>query len=111
MDRNLAHLSDMLGFVDELEAMLAGQTLAGFTADRMRQLAVEKLFLNLGEAASRIDPAFRAQCADLPWRQMIGLRNLLAHGYEQVAQETLFKAVQCDLPALVPVLRRLLSQT
>jgi uncharacterized protein with HEPN domain len=43
---------------------------------------------------------------DIPWRRIIGRRNLLAHGYEQVAHEVLFKTIADDLPALEAVLAR-----
>ena len=36
----------------------------------------------------------------MPWRQIIGLRNILAHGYEQVDHETLFRTVIADLGAV-----------
>jgi uncharacterized protein with HEPN domain len=41
----------------------------------------------------------------VPWRQIIGLRNILAHGYEQVDQETLFRTVQDDLAGVEAQLR------
>jgi uncharacterized protein with HEPN domain len=70
---------------------------------------VEKLFINLGEAAIRLPEASRDAIPDLPWRQMIGLRNILAHGYEQVDHETLFRTVNDELPAVETALARGLS--
>lgn len=46
---------------------------------------------------------------DIPWRKVIGLRNILAHGYEQVAHEILFKTITHDLPALEAALRHALA--
>ncbi|MBN9340217.1 MAG: DUF86 domain-containing protein [Comamonadaceae bacterium] len=46
---------------------------------------------------------------DIPWRKVIGLRNILAHGYEQVAHEILFKTITDDLPALEAALRHALA--
>lgn len=83
IDRAPAHLSDMLAFVRELRALLKGQALADYKSDRVRNLAVEKLFINLGEAAQRLADVQRAEIGGVPWRQIIGLRNILAHGYEQ----------------------------
>ena len=40
----------------------------------------------------------------IPWRRVIGLRNILAHGYEQVAHEILHETVQRELPLLEVVL-------
>ena len=100
IDRTPAHLADMLQFVQEIRGLLADQTLDAFLANRVLCLATEKLFINIGEAASRIDVVQCEQMPGIPWRQVTGLRNILAHGYEQVEHETLFNTVARDLPRL-----------
>ena len=45
----------------------------------------------------------------MPWRQIIGLRNILAHGYEQVDHETLFRTVRIDLGAVESALADMLA--
>lgn len=104
MDRTPAHVADMLEFARELIGLLATKTLPQFLSDRVLCLAVEKLFINLGEAARRIDPAGAARIPDVPWVRVIGLRNILAHGYEQIEHEVLYKAVIDDVPALAAAL-------
>ncbi|MCX7203616.1 MAG: hypothetical protein NTV17_15535 [Burkholderiales bacterium] len=54
INRAPAHLQDMLGFVRELRGMVCGFTETRFGDDRIRCLATEKLFINLGEAATRL---------------------------------------------------------
>ena len=100
VDRTPAHLTDMLQFTQEIRGLLADQSLKEFLANRVLCLATEKLFINLGEAASRVDVADCEQMLKVPWRQVIGLRNILAHGYEQVEHETLFNTAARDLPQL-----------
>ncbi len=100
IDRTPAHLSDMLGFVQELRDISATHSLETFTSDRILCLATEKLFINLGEAAQRVPEAERAGMAAIPWRQMIGLRNILAHGYERIDQETLYHTASGELVAV-----------
>jgi uncharacterized protein with HEPN domain len=97
IDRSPAHLSDMLAFVRELRALLLERSLAQYQSDRVRNLAVEKLFINLGEAALRLAETQRARISGVPWRQIVGLRNILAHGYEQVDHETLYRTVTTEL--------------
>ena len=74
-------------------------------------LAVEKLFINLGEAAYRVDSESASQWPDIPWRRVIGLRNILAHGYEQVAHEILLKTITDDLPTLERAITQALECT
>lgn len=54
LDRLPAHLHDMRGFVRELRALLAETELQAFLRNRVLCLAVEKLFINMGEAAFRV---------------------------------------------------------
>jgi uncharacterized protein with HEPN domain len=100
IDRTPAHLADMLGFVRELRAIAGGHTLNAFMHDRIPNLAVEKLFINLGEAAQWIPEAERADMTGLRWRQVIGLRNILAHGCERIDQQTLYRTACTELAAV-----------
>ena len=45
----------------------------------------------------------------VPWARIIGLRNILAHGYEQVEHEVLYKTIEVDLPAVVAALETWLA--
>ena len=88
MDRTPAHLADMLRFTQELRSLANGHTLETFTSNRVLCLAVEKLFINLGEAAYRVDSESASQWPDIPWRRVIGLRNILAHGYNRLRMKS-----------------------
>jgi uncharacterized protein with HEPN domain len=104
MERTPAHVADMVDFSRELISLVQGLALEDFLADRIRCLAVEKLFINLGEAARRIDPAQSGAIPGVPWMKVIGMRNILAHGYEQIEHEVLYKTVVEELPGLVAAL-------
>lgn len=106
VDRTPAHLADMLQFAQELQTLVLGMDANTFSRNRVLCLAVEKLFINLGEAASRVESSNAAVMPDIPWRRIIGLRNILAHGYEQVAHEILHRTIVDELPALIAALRQ-----
>jgi uncharacterized protein with HEPN domain len=99
LDRTPAHLVDMLGFAQELQSLVAGLSCSEFVGQRVLCLAVEKLFINLGEAAVRVGDD-NEHYPEIPWRRMIGLRNILAHGYEQVAHEILYQTIVQELPSV-----------
>ncbi len=107
--RTPAHVADMLQFMDELQTLAAAQSLPQYLGNRVLNLAFEKLFINLGKAAVRIDPAQRSLIAGVPWRQIIGLRNILAHGYEQIEHESLFRTASQDLSLVAATLRHWLA--
>lgn len=110
MDRTPAYVADMLDAARELVSLIDGVPLQAFLGDRLRCLAVEKLFINLGEASRRIDPAQAALIQGVPWARVIGLRNILAHGYEQIEHEVLYKTIVSDLPGLVIALQNWLAK-
>lgn len=105
MDRSAAYVADMAEAVRELIGLTQGMSLDQFTNDRIRCLAAEKLFINLGEAARRVAPDRAAAITGVPWSRVIGLRNILAHGYEQIEHEVLFKTIVEDLPPVMTALQ------
>ena len=48
----------------------------------------------LGEAASQITPTTRAKFPNLPWKEMIGLRNRLIHAYFDVNHQTIWLVIK-----------------
>jgi uncharacterized protein with HEPN domain len=75
-----------------------------FLADVKTQQAVTMNLIIIGEASSRIltkYPEFARCNKDLPWQEMKGLRNRIAHGYFEINQETVWDAVILNVPDLL----------
>ena len=76
-------VQDILDASDQiLEVVKDGR--AAWDKDRFRQLAVERLLEIIGESANLLTDGFRAQFPDIAWRDLIGLRIVLAHHYHRV---------------------------
>ena len=99
-------LAQMLAHAEEACAMLEGRTRRDLDAHRMLVLAATRLLEIVGEAATRVPDADRLQLPAVPWREIIGLRNRLIHGYDSVDLDILWATLTIDVPALVEVLRR-----
>ena len=70
---------------------LEGTELSEFLEDEFVQDAVMMKFIVMGEAATRIlnrYPDFAENHPEIPWRQMRGMRNRMAHGYFDIDYET-----------------------
>ncbi len=65
------------------------------------QDAVVRNLQVIGEAANRISEAFRAAHAEIPWRQVVGMRNRLVHEYSRVDMEKVWETVRDDIPDLL----------
>jgi uncharacterized protein with HEPN domain len=78
--------------------------------DRMLNLALVRLIEVIGEATTRVPLAFRERYPDVPWQQIVGMRNRLVHGYDSVDFDILWTIIQDDLPALIVQLNNILSK-
>jgi uncharacterized protein with HEPN domain len=102
-------IEDALAAAEEAYALVADLDLAGFLADRKVCLAVERLLFVMGEAMARLSPEYQAAHRELPWREAIGLRNQLAHGYFSIEAAILWRTVREDLPPFITQLKTLLD--
>jgi uncharacterized protein with HEPN domain len=96
--------------LDILDAadLIAGAVKDGRKAwdqDRLRQLAVERLLEIIGESASALSDDFRARYADVPWRDIIGLRVVLAHHYHRVDPNQVWVIASVEVPRLAEQLQ------
>jgi uncharacterized protein with HEPN domain len=100
-DRDVRLLvQDMQKAAEAIATIVEGLSLAGFASDELRQKSVIHDFMVLGEAASRIPPATRALAPDIPWRDMVAMRNRLIHAYFGVELQIVFRAATVELPEL-----------
>lgn len=102
-------LREMLDFAEKALLYGAGKSEQDLINDEVLELALVRLLETLGEAASRIPPEEQAHHAHLPWRQMIGFRNVLAHGYDKLNMGIVVAAIATDLPPLVVQLHAILD--
>jgi len=88
-----------------------GQSRESFLADPLRTAAVERKFEIIGEALSRIskvDPATAQRIPDC--RAIIGFRNVLIHGYDDIDYDRVWGVILADVPRLRETLRQLLEE-
>ncbi|MFH0907810.1 MAG: HepT-like ribonuclease domain-containing protein [bacterium] len=78
--------------------------------DEMLLLALLRLLEVIGEAATGVSERFKADHADLPWRQMTATRNRLIHGYFDVDPTIVWNIVTKNLPDLVAKLEKLIPE-
>lgn len=64
------------------------------------QLALVHLVQIIGEAASRVSEDLRQCHPEIPWRQVVGMRNRVVHGYFEVDLNLLWHVVTLDVPKL-----------
>ncbi|MBK7665766.1 MAG: DUF86 domain-containing protein [Sterolibacteriaceae bacterium] len=73
--------------------------------DPMLRLALTRAVEIVGEAATQVSEAGRAEIPDVPWPQIVGMRNRLVHAYYDINQNILWDTVQLALPPLLKQLK------
>ena len=106
--RDAAYLWDMLDAARMVQELTCDHDFARYSKDRRTQLAVERSLEIIGEAAGRVSDLFREDHLEIPWRQIIGQRNILIHEYGEIKQERIWKVVKENIPQLIKQLEPLI---
>ena len=109
-DRLLLHVRQMQAAAADACRFIEHLDRDAFLENVMVQRAVGMSILMLGEAAVRLireDPEFTVAHPEVPWNQIQGLRNRIAHGYFDVDLEIIWETVHASLPILLDKLNAL----
>ena len=103
-------LRDILEAIERVDAYAKGITFEQFCLDRKTIEAAQFNFIVIGEAARHVPEDIVAQHPEVAWREMRGLRNIVAHAYFNVSLPVVWETMVSDLPPLVAAIRELLEQ-
>jgi len=105
--RDPAYLWDMQDAAASIRQFAAGVTFEEYARNPMIRSAVERQLEILGEAARRVSQEFKETHPEVPWRRIVGLRNLLAHEYGDIQHERVWQIISGSIPSLIDQLRPL----
>jgi uncharacterized protein with HEPN domain len=92
-------LQDMLDAITTIESY-AVQSFEVFQGDEKTQDAIMFNLIILGEAANRIPTEYQEKHSEIPWSSIIGTRNVIVHGYDQVKLQIVWDIVHKNLHPL-----------
>lgn len=101
MRHDEAWLFDMLDAARAAVAFSAPLTFEEFSGNRLHRYAIIKAVEIIGEAASKLGAETRSAYPDIPWSDIVGMRNRLVHEYYDIRLGTVWATVRDDLPALI----------
>ena len=107
-NRDVASVWDMTQAIQRIQSFSSGLTFDEYLSNILVISAVERQFEILGEAARRITDDFRQAHPAIDWQRIIGLRNIVAHRYEEVRQDILWAIIYSELAPLLAQLEALL---
>jgi uncharacterized protein with HEPN domain len=102
-------IRDIIDAVESVEAFTNGLVRDSFAADRKTVYAVTRAIEIIGEAVKNVPEKVRKDHPGVPWKEMAGMRDKLIHDYPAVDVGILWEVAIRELPALRPVLRKVLE--
>ena len=103
------YLDDILRAIGEILSFVEDMDFETFRSDLRTNLAVIRALEIIGEAARYIPANERRRHSQVPWQEMVAMRNKLIHQYFGVDLEVLWRTVQEDLPSLRDEISRVLA--
>ena len=107
MSRDKEYVIDILEAAKLALRYVSGKTKDEFLKDTQCQDAVIRRLEIIGEAVRRISDETRATYPKLPWKAMVGMRNVMIHEYDDVDLVIVWDTVQNDLSPLVAALEEI----
>ena len=105
------YLRDMIEFGEKVVAYTEGMDKSAFVGNGLVYDATIRNLELIGEAAGRIPSEVRDSHDAIPWRDIVALRNRLAHGYTGVNDDTVWQVIENEIPDLLAALRDLQANT
>jgi uncharacterized protein with HEPN domain len=93
-------IKDILEAIERIETFTKNMTFLEFDKNRMAQDAVIRNFEIIGEAGSHIPVSVQLQYSQVPWRQIISMRNFLIHEYFGADNRVIWDTIQLHLSTL-----------
>jgi len=100
-----------------LDMIRAGQLVLQFAqnldreqlnSDLRTQSAILYQIAIMGEATKRLSHEFRQQHSEIPWADIAGMRDIVAHQYDRIDLDIVWQVIQRNIPELLNLLLPLL---
>ena len=105
---DIIRLRHMLDAALEAESFIEDKDRRDLDSDRKLELALVKCVEIIGEAASSVSKEYREKHPQIPWPDIIGMRNRLIHAYFEINLDILWKTLTDDLPPLIDEIKKLI---
>lgn len=98
--RDIDRLLHIKECIDHVMDYLRGKTFEDMKADVMCYHAVVYNIMVIGEAANLLTKDFREEHPEVPWRNIVDMRNVLIHGYFTTSPLFIWETYTNDLEPL-----------
>jgi uncharacterized protein with HEPN domain len=103
-----ACLHDMLKSAEAVGRYLTGKSRQDYEQDEMLRDAVERRIEIIGEAARRLSREFQEGHPGIPWRKIMATRHVVAHDYDEINNDIIWRIATAYVPDLLEQLKPLI---
>lgn len=105
---DITRLRHMLDYSRKACEFTQNKTQSDLEADEVLTLAIVRLIEIIGEAAANVSLERREQLSDIPWSEIVGMRNRVVHAYFDVDFNIVWDTLENNLPLLISQLETIL---
>lgn len=102
-------LNDILDAILKAEEFVEGLTFEDFLRDYKTVFATVHALEIIGEASSNIPESIRKTYSEIPWKKMVGMRNILIHQYFGLSKQVIWNTINNRFPDLKKQIRQMLK--
>lgn len=95
------YLRDMLTYAEDGHALTENRTEEELDLDNGLRYGLQFCLLVVGEAATHVSQQTRDKLPSVPWQEIVGMRNWIAHGYFKIRRGTIWVTATQNLPTLI----------
>ena len=112
-ERNIDILEHIIKYCNEIFKTQAyfGNLSETFKANSIYRNAVAMCILQIGELSAHLSENFKETYSGVPWRNIKGMRNIMAHKYGDISITTLWETITDDIPILLDYCNSVLEQS
>ena len=106
----LDYLNDILENISDIKEFTSGMTRESYSSDKKTVKAVVRSLEVIGEAANKIPQNIRDSYPEIPWMEIIAMRNRLIHEYFGIDLDIIWQTIKEDLEPLDRIVRVIASE-
>ncbi|HHT9106831.1 MAG TPA: HepT-like ribonuclease domain-containing protein [Candidatus Wujingus californicus] len=101
------YLNDIIESISDIREFTKGMTYEDFTKDRKTIKAVVRSMEIIGEAVNKIPQHIRGNYPEIPWQEIVGMRNKIAHEYFGVDLDIVWQSIEEDFVPLEKTVKKM----
>ena len=101
-ERDRSILTHIISYCCDIEDTVRrfGNSFETFSSDKIYRNACAMCILQIGELGGHLSQEFRSSHPQMPWSEIKGMRNVMAHAYGSLSIQTTWETIEDDIPAL-----------